>query len=178
VSRVDLVASIEIMVTQRHKNFAANGNSFVRYLRAAFFKILIAATAFIHFVLINNRVHQWYVQHANTPIDWLPDSWMFVPFQLLFASVFLLLGRWWGNIIAFLISARLILQLGFGALEGISNAHSKQMFSRFVIEYWLRTKFEYQPQELFQLGLAFVIFSYAIFDSSRCLKRARSRRHP
>jgi hypothetical protein len=82
-------------------------------------------------------------------------------FLLLLASFGLLLNRWWGLLVAVVLSGRVIYVLVFRALLSISYAHDVPMFSRFALRNWWWIMYEAQPQYITQIALAAVIFTYS-----------------
>jgi hypothetical protein len=86
-------------------------------------------------------------------------------FPLLFASVGLLVNRWWSLPFAIFLSGRLINDLVFQILLSSSYAHDVPMFSPRALSYWWLVVSKLQPQYLvlIALGAAILFYSSALF---------------
>jgi hypothetical protein len=82
-------------------------------------------------------------------------------FLLMIASLGLLLNRWWGWLVAMVLSGRVIYVLVFRALLSASYAHEVPMVSRLALKNWWWIMYEAQPQYIIQIALAVVIFTYS-----------------
>jgi hypothetical protein len=101
------------------------------------------------------------------PAHWNPVAVMHEPSLLLVASISLLIGRWWGYLLAILASGLVIYTLGYSSWTAVSNAHGVPMFSWQALEKLWYVIYEPRPQYLFEVALAAIVFTYAIFLLSR-----------
>lgn len=126
-------------------------------LRAA-----ILGLALLHLIVMQIWVGRWYRKFGDAPGDSYPDSFLNVPFLLVFASLMLLLGKWWSQLLALIVSSWVLYSLGFAALHSVALAHDLPLMSFSTARFWLIQKYVGQPQELLHLALTFIILCYVI----------------
>jgi hypothetical protein len=136
-------------------------------------KAIILGVALLFVVVAHISVARWYREFGNGPIDVYPDHWLNVPYILLFATAMLLVSRWWSYLLALAIGGWLIYSLGYLGVLSTSNAQNQPLLSFWVLRVWFMQKYAWQPQELLQLTLAFVIAGFAVFGLARVLRRQR-----
>ena len=95
------------------------------------------------------------------PHHWNALAVMREPSLLLVASVFLLLGRWWSNLLAILASGRVIYTHGYSSWVAVSAAHDVPMFRRQALEKLWHVVYEPRLQYFFEFALSAVVFIYA-----------------
>lgn len=106
------------------------------------------------------------------------DHWngvrlMSEPLLLLLAAGALLFDKLWGDLLAIVVTGRVIYVLSYLGLVATSAAHEHSMFSWYVLRTWFVSTYAAQPQYLVELALAVVILGYgAIRCSRRMLCRA------
>lgn len=125
-------------------------------------RAVILGLALLHLILMQIWVSRWYQRFGDEPGDSYPDSFLKVSFLLVFASLTLLLGKWWSQLLALLVSSWVLYSLGFAALHSVALAHDLPLLSFSTARLWLIQKYTGQPQELLQLALAFIILGYVI----------------
>lgn len=89
------------------------------------------------------------------------------PFKLFFAALFLVLNRWWGNLIALLVSGKLIYEYVYLLSVGCSSAHEQPILSQDVFRCWWQVTGYEAPHHLLHLILALLIFSFAAVSLAR-----------
>lgn len=133
------------------------------YLRSLIdVRAIILGLALLHLVVTTVWLARWYQALGNTPVDAYPDSFLIVPLLLVFASLLLLIGRWWARLVAFLISAWMLYRLGYAGLSAAAAAHDRSLFAAASLRLWFTEKYIGQPQEFLQLALAFMILFYVL----------------
>ena len=90
-----------------------------------------------------------------------------VPFKLLCAAFALVLNRWWGNLIAMLISGNLLYGYGYLLLVGCAYAHDKPILSLGALNCWFQHTANYYPSGLINFTFALLIFSYSTISLAR-----------
>jgi hypothetical protein len=95
------------------------------------------------------------------------------PFKLLFAAFFLVLDRWWGNLIAMLVSGRLIYEYGYLTLLDCSFMRQQPVLSWAAFGCWWHiTAFE-APEHLLRIILSLLIFCFAAVSIARYILQRR-----
>ena len=121
---------------------------------------IIFGTAITFVVVAHINVANWYREFGNEPIDVFPDHLLEDPYVLVFASVMLVIRKWWSSLIALVVSARLVYLLGYLSL--LSERHGfDEARPSWVVHHWFVQKYLWQPQELLHLGLALIVVVYA-----------------
>src|ERR1051325_5867537 len=93
-----------------------------------------------------DAMDRWYREFGAEPFDHHP-TFLWFPNLLFFASVMLLIGRWWSDLLALLVSARVVYFLGYRSMLGVKNAFDEPTLV-WVANRWFAFKYLYQPQEL------------------------------
>ena len=83
------------------------------------------------------------------------------PFKLLFAASFLVLNRWWGNLIALLVSGKMIYEYSYLMMVSCSFMREQPMLSQDVFRCWWQISAYEAPHHLLHLFLALLILSFA-----------------
>jgi hypothetical protein len=100
------------------------------------------------------------------------------PFKLLSAAFFLVLNRWWGNLIALLVSGKLIYEYGYLMLVSCSFMREQPVLSGSVFRCWWQISAFEAPHHLLRFILALLIFSFASASLARyILQRWNLRRN-
>lgn len=89
------------------------------------------------------------------------------PFKLLFAAFFLILNKWWGNLIALLVSGKLIYEYGYLMLVNCSFIREQPLLSGSVFRCWWQITAVDAPHHLLHFILALLIFSFAVVSLAR-----------
>ena len=134
-------------------------------------KVFIFAIALLCVIVAHISVARWYRQFGDSPGDFYPNHWVHVPYVLLFAATMLLISRWWSYILAILVSAWVTYLLGYGGLLSHSRAQDRPFFSFGTARAWFIEKYNWQPQELVQVGLSVVLLTFAVLGLVGALRR-------
>jgi cation transport ATPase len=133
-------------------------------------KVIVFAVSLVAVIVAHISVARWYRQFGNSPGDWFPDNWIHVPYVLLFAATMLLIARWWSYILAILVSLWVTYSLGYGGLLSHSRVQDRSFFSFGTVRAWFFEKYNWQPQELVQVGLAVVVLTFGVLGLVRTLR--------
>src|SRR5205807_2384827 len=134
-------------------------------------KVIIFVIAFVSVIVAHISVARWYRQFGNRAGDFYPDNWVHVPYVLLFSATMLLISRWWSYLLAMTVTLWLTYSLGYMGLLSVSRAQDRPFFSLWVPRVWFIEKYNWQPQELFQLALALVVLTFALVGLTRAVRR-------
>jgi hypothetical protein len=85
------------------------------------------------------------------------------PLQLFFAALALAVNKWWSRIIAMLISAYAIYDLGYSMLASCAFAHDEPVLSWSALLCWWQIVAFEAPRDLLNFSIALLVFSYAAF---------------
>ena len=139
-------------------------------------KAIILVIALTSVIVAHISVARWYREFGNSPGDFYPNFWVHVPYVLLFAATMLLLSRWWSYILAILVSLWVTYSLGYGGLLSHSRAQDRPFFSFGTARAWFIEKYNWQPQELVQVGLSVVVLTIAVLCLVGALRRLSAAR--
>lgn len=105
-----------------------------------------------------------------------PNYLLDVPFWLTVAASVLLIRRWWSELLAILISGRLLCMsyVGFRGNPFVSDLDPS---FRLPLRVWFNQTYTFQPQELLEITLASVIACYALVSLSRRWLRRNAAGH-
>lgn len=126
-------------------------------------KAIIFGVAFVQFVCMLAFVVRYEIEFPVPADHWNPVRVMQEPLLVLFASLMLLIGGAWKYLLAIVSSARVIYQLWYLGLVGVSAAHDLPLFSLEVPRRWLGMMYEAQPQYILQIVLSTIIMMSAAF---------------
>ena len=135
----------------------------------------ILGLTLLHLIVMQMWVGRWYQRFGDDLGDSYPDSLLQVPLLLVFASLMLLLNKWWSRSLALIVSSWVLYPLGFAALHSVALAHDLPLISFSTARLWLIQKYVGQPQELLQLALAFIILCYVIASFVRYQRSVNTR---
>jgi hypothetical protein len=93
------------------------------------------------------------------------------PLKLLFIAFLLVLDRWWGNLIALLVSGWLIYGYGYSMLVNCSFMREQPVLSRSVFQCWWQITVIDVPHRLLHFILAVLIFSFAAVSLARYISK-------
>ena len=153
---------------QREARMSRRSDYLLRLIRP---KVIIFVIAFVSVIVAHISVARWYRQFGNSPGDVFPDYWVNVPYVLLFAATMLLISRWWSYIPAILVSLWVTYSLGYRGLLSHSRALDRPFFRFGTARAWFIEKYNWQPQELVQVGLAVVVLTFGVLGLVRTLRR-------
>jgi hypothetical protein len=132
---------------------------------------IIFGFALLNLVGTVTWLSRWYQRFGNGPINLYPNSILIVPLVLFVVAFMVLIRRWWSRLLALTVSGWVLYRLGYVGLREVSFAHDLPLLSAACLRLWLTQKYLGQPQELLQMGLAFIISCYgivALFREWRC----------
>lgn len=153
------------MMTKVHMRYREGIVSYLQSLVEA--RGIIFGLALLHLIAILTWVSRWYQEFGHGPINVYPNSILIVPIVLLVAASMLLIRRWWSHLLALVLSGWVLYWLCYVGLRQISLAHDVPLLGAASLRLWLVQKYEGQPQELLQMGLALVIACYVVVASFR-----------
>lgn len=132
---------------------------------------------------------RWYLMHEELRLAGALDyqDHFYPPTELVLlplAAFVLCFRKTWCAVVALLLSGHLVYEYGLLPLLGHARAHDDIYLSYANVSRWWRSTSAYQPQEIFYLCLASIVFSVAAASSlaalwslaARLLRRPRNKR--
>jgi hypothetical protein len=135
-------------------------------------RTIILGVTIVYFIVMAVRVERWRQQVLQAGIAMRPNHLLDVPFWLIVATLMLLIRRWWTELLAILVCGNM-LYMGYVDLRGNPFVSDLDPSYRIPWRIWLAQKYAFQPQELLEIALAFLIVGYALVSLSRRLLRPR-----
>ena len=136
-------------------------------------KAIIFGVAVLNCLAILTHLTQYKRQFPVPSDHWNPARIMHEPFLLLLASALLLTRKWWGYLLAIVVSVRVIYVLGYLGLVSIAGGYDYRLLNWRVLKSWLVITYEAQPQYLLELAIAATILTYISILYSRRILTSR-----
>jgi hypothetical protein len=144
-------------------NRQPHGHRWLRYLVDS--KVIVFGVCLVNFIAILVQVYQVdrrIKASGHLVGHWYPGAVMVDPFLLILSGLGLMMNRWWSLIVTLLLSGRVAYSLGYLSWTAVHNAHDVPMLSWQAMEKLWHVIYQPRPQDLFQVALAIVVFTYAI----------------
>jgi hypothetical protein len=125
-------------------------------------RAIILGLALLHLMVVEVWVTRWYQAYGESPGNSRPDWLVNVPLLLVVASFLLLIGRWWSSLLAVICSGWVLYDAFFVSWSGLATIHNVPYFSLAPLKLWFDQAYRGQPQQFFQIALAFLILGYIL----------------
>lgn len=126
------------------------------------------------FYYISDRVAWERLMSSCDPLPCYPGDHtpsIGIPFKLLCAALALVVNRWWGNLIAMVISGNFLYEYGYLLLIECANSHDQPVLSWSALDCWSQHIVNYYSPHLIDFTLALIIFSFSTMSLVRYICR-------